>query len=93
LEDDLDEGGPASAADPAVIVVDALSALEAVDLVTRTLPPLQAEAVILRSVLGLDVNEVARIMDKRAGTVRVLSHRGLRRLEHAFATRRAVQHG
>jgi RNA polymerase sigma-70 factor (ECF subfamily) len=91
-DDELDDH-PAPAADPAVVVVEALSAHEAVDLVTRTLPPLQAEAVILRSVLGLDVSEVARIMNKRDGTIRVLSHRGLRRLEQTFATRRAVQNG
>jgi RNA polymerase sigma-70 factor (ECF subfamily) len=90
--EELDEN-PAPTPDPAVFVVERLSAHEAVDLVTRTLPPLQAEAVILRSVLGLDVTEVARIMDKRAGTIRVLSHRGLRRLEQTFAKRRAVQHG
>ena len=34
-------------------------------MIERSLPPLQAEAVILRSVVGLDVPEVARIMDKR----------------------------
>ena len=45
-----------------------------------TLPPDQAEAVILRVVAGLGVDRVAAIMDKRPGTVRVLSHRGLRRL-------------
>jgi RNA polymerase sigma-70 factor (ECF subfamily) len=31
-------------------------------------------------VAGLDVDRVAAIMDKRPGTVRVLTHRGLRRL-------------
>jgi RNA polymerase sigma-70 factor (ECF subfamily) len=45
-----------------------------------TLPPDQAEAVLLRVVGGLDVDRVAAIMGKRPGHVRVLSHRGLKRL-------------
>ncbi len=45
-----------------------------------TLPPDQAEVVLLRVLAGLGVAEVARIMGKRPGTVRVLQHRGLRRL-------------
>lgn len=81
----LDASGPA-APDTATLVVDAISATEAVALISRSLPPLQAEAVILRSVVGLDVPEVARIMNKRTGTVRVLAHRGLRHLQRAFAS-------
>ena len=46
----------------------------------RHLPADQAEAIVLRVVAGLDVDRVAAIMDKRPGTVRVLTHRGLRRL-------------
>jgi RNA polymerase sigma-70 factor (ECF subfamily) len=45
------------------------------------LPPDQAEAVMLRVVAGLDVAMVARIMTRSPGSVRVLCHRGLRRLE------------
>jgi RNA polymerase sigma-70 factor (ECF subfamily) len=45
-----------------------------------TLPPDQAEAVMLRTVAGLSVSAVAEIMGRPAGTVRVLCHRGLRRL-------------
>jgi RNA polymerase sigma-70 factor (ECF subfamily) len=44
------------------------------------LSPDQAEAVMLRVVADLDVESVARIMRKRPGTVRVLAHRGIRRL-------------
>jgi RNA polymerase sigma-70 factor (ECF subfamily) len=50
-----------------------------------TLPPDQAEVVMLRVVAGLDVTEVARILGKRPGTVRVLAHRGLRRLAQRLA--------
>ena len=45
------------------------------------LPPDQAEAVMLRIVAGMDVARVAEIMDRSPGSVRVLCHRGLRRLE------------
>jgi len=45
-----------------------------------TLPPDQAEVVLLRVVAGLDVAEVATIVGKKAGAVRVLQHRALKRL-------------
>jgi RNA polymerase sigma-70 factor, ECF subfamily len=40
----------------------------------------QAEVVLLRVVAGLGTEQVARILGKRPGAVRVLAHRGLRRL-------------
>jgi RNA polymerase sigma-70 factor, ECF subfamily len=40
----------------------------------------QAEVLLLRILAGLDVQRVAEIVGKRPGTVRVLQHRGLRRL-------------
>jgi len=46
----------------------------------RSLPADQAEAVLLRVVAELSVAEVASIMGRREGTVRVLVHRGLKRL-------------
>jgi RNA polymerase sigma-70 factor (ECF subfamily) len=49
------------------------------------LPPDQAEIIMLRVVVGLDVHDVARIVGKRPGAVRVASHRGLRRLYDALA--------
>jgi RNA polymerase sigma-70 factor, ECF subfamily len=45
-----------------------------------TLPRDQAEAIALRVIAGLEVSRVAEIMGKPPGTVRVLTHRGLRRL-------------
>jgi RNA polymerase sigma-70 factor, ECF subfamily len=56
-----------------------LSTRSAVNLIA-TLPPDQAEAVMLRTVAGLSVSVVAEIMGRPPGTVRVLCHRGLRRL-------------
>lgn len=45
-----------------------------------TLPPAQAEMVMLRVVAGLDVADVARLLGKRPGTVRVGVHRALKTL-------------
>ncbi len=45
-----------------------------------TLPPDQAEAVMLRVVAGLDVAATARVLGKRAGAVRIATMRGLRKL-------------
>jgi RNA polymerase sigma-70 factor (ECF subfamily) len=45
-----------------------------------TLPPDQAEAVLLRTVIGLDAPAAAAILGKRPGAVRVAAHRGLRAL-------------
>jgi RNA polymerase sigma-70 factor (ECF subfamily) len=45
-----------------------------------SLPADQAELVMLRVVAGLDVAVVARIVDKKPGTVRVAVHRALRSL-------------
>jgi RNA polymerase sigma-70 factor (ECF subfamily) len=51
-----------------------------------TLPRDQAEAVLLRVVVGLDAKAAARVMGKRPGAVRTAAWRGLRtlaeRLEH-----------
>jgi RNA polymerase sigma-70 factor, ECF subfamily len=65
--------------DPAGAAVDAISSRAAVALIA-TLPPDQAEVVLLRVVAGLEVAEVAAITGKRPGHVRVLAHRALRRL-------------
>ena len=65
--------------DPEVSAVEGFSTRAALAVVA-TLPADQAEAVMLRVVAGLGVDRVAAIMDKRPGTVRVLTHRGLRRL-------------
>lgn len=46
----------------------------------RRLPADQAEVVTLRAIAGLSVEHVAQIVGKKPGTVRVLSHRGLRKL-------------
>ncbi|MFI6269508.1 RNA polymerase sigma factor [Micromonospora zamorensis] len=45
-----------------------------------TLPPREAEAVLLRAVIGLDAGSAGRVLGRRAGAVRTAAHRGLRRL-------------
>ncbi|MDF9815182.1 RNA polymerase sigma factor [Streptomyces sp. SPB162] len=45
-----------------------------------TLPREQAEAVLLRVVMGLDAGSAAQVLGRRAGSVRMATHRGLRRL-------------
>jgi RNA polymerase sigma-70 factor (ECF subfamily) len=65
--------------DPEASALEYLSTRAALAQVA-TLPPDQAEAIVLRVVAGLGVDRVAAIMGKRPGTVRVLTHRGLRRL-------------
>lgn len=56
----------------------------ALALVAR-LPDPMSEAVLLRVVADLSVADTAQIMGVRAGHVRVLVHRGLRRLERVLA--------
>jgi RNA polymerase sigma-70 factor (ECF subfamily) len=53
---------------------------EAARLIARLLSPEQAEIVLLRVVSGFTVDEVAGMVGRRPGTVRVLQHRALRRL-------------
>jgi RNA polymerase sigma-70 factor (ECF subfamily) len=54
-----------------------------------TLPPDQAEAVLLRTVVGLDAVSAGRVLGKRPGAVRVAAHRGLRTLARRLAERAA----
>ncbi|HEX2424951.1 MAG TPA: sigma-70 family RNA polymerase sigma factor [Actinomycetota bacterium] len=57
-----------------------LGASWAIGLIVEALSAEQAEVVLLRVIGDLDVGQVAAIMGKRPGTIRVLQHRGLRRL-------------
>lgn len=65
--------------DPADVVLEHLDTEAALAIVAR-LPSDQAEMILLRVLGGLDTNRVAAILGKRPGAVRVLQHRGLRRL-------------
>ncbi|HEX6312679.1 MAG TPA: sigma-70 family RNA polymerase sigma factor [Acidimicrobiia bacterium] len=71
---------------PAAVTEARLSTEAALRLIGR-LPPDQAEVVALRVIADLDVAQVARLVGKRPGTVRVLAHRGLRRLAELLGER------
>jgi RNA polymerase sigma-70 factor, ECF subfamily len=71
--------------DPAVTALDVVSAEAALALIRACLSRDQAEVILLRVVGGLDAGEVAAILHKRPGSVRVLQHRGLRRLAELIA--------
>ncbi|MEV7786428.1 RNA polymerase sigma factor [Streptomyces sp. NPDC088106] len=75
-QDVLDLPGPQSTHDQAM---EALSTEYALELVGG-LPRDQAEAVLLRVVVGLDGPAAARVLGKRPGAVRTAAYRGLKRL-------------
>lgn len=79
LEDLSSVPHPVAADDPEGEVLGRLSTRAAVDLIA-TLPREQAEAVLLRTVVGLDAPSAAAVLGKRPTAVRVATHRGLRRL-------------
>lgn len=78
-----------TAPDAAWEVDRALGTERAIALILE-LPTEQAEVVLLRVVGGLDVAAVATIVGRRPATVRVQSHRGLRRLAEILAERDAA---
>jgi RNA polymerase sigma-70 factor (ECF subfamily) len=72
--------------------LDGVSAELAVTLLRR-LSPDQAEAVALRVLAGLDTADVAKILGKSPGAVRVALHRGLRTLADDPAVRELALRG
>ncbi|WP_406386696.1 RNA polymerase sigma factor [Streptomyces sp. NBC_01618] len=65
--------------DTAAAALESLSTRAALEIIGR-LPREQAEAVLLRVVVGLDGAATARVLGKRAGAVRTSAYRGLKRL-------------
>ncbi|MCP2241762.1 RNA polymerase sigma factor [Lentzea aerocolonigenes] len=65
--------------DTAQAAVDSVATDAALALIAR-LPRDQAEAVLLRVVVGLDAKAAAKVLGKRPGAVRTAAHRGLRTL-------------
>jgi RNA polymerase sigma-70 factor, ECF subfamily len=70
--------------DPMWVVLDRIGAQQAIATLVDGLTAEQAEAVLLRVVGGFDVPEVARIMGRSPGAIRVLCHRALRKLAARF---------
>jgi RNA polymerase sigma-70 factor, ECF subfamily len=77
--------GRPGADDTADGALEALSTGAALALIA-TLPADQAEAVLLRAVLGLDAATAARVLGKRPGAVRTAAYRGLRTLATRIGT-------
>ena len=66
--------------DAAQIALENLATESAMALVSQ-LPPPQAEVIMLRVVAGLDTEAVAELLGKTPGNIRVMAHRGLKKLE------------
>ena len=83
----LEPTGASDGVDPAA---QALMASEREVALARlaTLPPDQAEVVLLRVVAGLDAEEVALSLGTKAGAVRVSQHRALKRLSARLVSER-----
>ncbi len=96
ISDDAELPPRAAADDTADAAIERIDTEAALALIAK-LPPDQAEIVMLRVVAGLEVADVARVVRKSPGAVRVTSHRALRRLrellrssESAAGERKAV---
>ncbi|WP_405812688.1 RNA polymerase sigma factor [Streptomyces sp. NBC_01390] len=88
-QDVLDLPGPHSTHEQAL---ESLSTERALELV-RGLPRDQAEAVLLRVVVGLDGPAAARVLGKRPGAVRTAAHRGLKRLARQLGAHSETDEG
>lgn len=82
VEDLLEMPARADTAEEAVESVATGRALAAI----ASLPRDQAEAVLLRVVMGLDSRSAAKVLGKRAGAMRMATSRGLRRLAEMLDT-------
>jgi RNA polymerase sigma-70 factor, ECF subfamily len=79
LQAQIDEHALLADGDTAELAEEQLSTQRALRLIA-SLPPATAEMVALRIILGLEVAQVAQIVDRTPGAVRVAVHRGLRTL-------------
>lgn len=76
---ELLRGIPSDAAEIAEQASESIGTEAAVALIAA-LPPREAEAVLLRAVLGLDAESAGYVLGRSPGAVRTAAHRGLRRL-------------
>nr|WP_180218505.1 RNA polymerase sigma factor [Streptomyces albus] len=77
--DESELAGLPAGADTADEALEALGTSSTMALISQ-LPRDQAEAVVLRVVVGLDAKSTAKVLGKRSGAVRTAAHRGLRKL-------------
>jgi RNA polymerase sigma-70 factor (ECF subfamily) len=83
--DETELTGKAADSDTATEAMEALSTGSTLSLIAQ-LPQDQAEAVVLRVVVGLDAKSAAETLGKRPGAVRTAAHRGLKRLAELLGT-------
>lgn len=77
--DETELAGRPASSDTAGEAIEALTTDTTLALIAG-LPQEQAEAVVLRVVVGLDAKTAAETLGKRPGAVRTAAHRGLKRL-------------
>ncbi|RLV69057.1 RNA polymerase, sigma-24 subunit, ECF subfamily [Streptomyces sp. CBMAI 2042] len=77
--DETELTGRPAESDTAGDAMEALDTDRTMSLIAQ-LPQDQAEAVVLRVVVGLDAKSAAQTLGKRPGAVRTAAHRGLKRL-------------
>ena len=78
--DDVSAAEMPRSPDAAQVALDNIATESAIALLSQ-LPGPQAEVIMLRVVAGLDTETVAEILGKTPGNVRVMAHRGLKKLE------------
>jgi RNA polymerase sigma-70 factor (ECF subfamily) len=74
-----------SGEDTADSALESITTNEALSLIA-SLPRDQAEAVLLRAVVGLDAKSAAKVAGKRAGAIRTSAYRGLKTLAKRLGT-------
>jgi RNA polymerase sigma-70 factor (ECF subfamily) len=78
----------AADADTELDALDGIATEKAMGLISE-LPRDQAEAVLLRVVVGLDAKSAGKVLGKRSGAVRTAAYRGLKRLAERLPYPRA----
>jgi RNA polymerase sigma-70 factor, ECF subfamily len=71
--------------DTAAEAMEAQATRRTLELISQ-LPREQAEVVVLRVVMGLDVKRTAELLGKRPGAIRTAAHRGLKQLADRLET-------
>ncbi|AWI33106.1 RNA polymerase sigma factor [Streptomyces tirandamycinicus] len=90
--DETELTGRPAESDTAGEAMEALATGRAMALIAQ-LPQDQAEAVVLRVVVGLDAKSAAKTLGKRPGAVRTAAHRGLKRLAELLGAESEGAHG
>jgi RNA polymerase sigma-70 factor (ECF subfamily) len=90
--DETELTGRAADSDTAGEAMEALATGNTMALIAR-LPQDQAEAVVLRVVVGLDAKSAAETLGKRPGAVRTAAHRGLKKLAELLGAESGAESG